>query len=128
MMMMMIIIIIIIWNQGIQTDREVLANRPDIIVKNKKDKTCLVIDVAIPSDKNVIRKEAEKKLKYKNLSIEIQRIWNMKCFVIPVIIGATGIVSKGFPMFRCAFKPCTNVMKYICILCTSYHIEEPVCI
>jgi hypothetical protein len=74
-------------------DREVLANRPDIIVKNK-DKTCLLIDVAIPSD-DVIQKEAEKKLQYKNLSIEIQRMWNMKCFVIPVIIGATGIVSKS---------------------------------
>jgi hypothetical protein len=73
-----------------------LANRPDIIVKNKKDKTCLMIGVAIPSDKNVIQKEAEKKLKYKHLSIEIQRMWNMKCFVIPVIIGATGIVSKSY--------------------------------
>jgi hypothetical protein len=66
-----------------------------IVVKNKKDKTCLLIDVAIPSDKNVIQKEAEKKLKYTNLSIEIQRMWNVKCFVIPVIIGATGIVSKS---------------------------------
>jgi hypothetical protein len=52
-------------------DREVLANRPDIIIKNKKDKTCLLIDVAIPSDKNVIQKEAENKLKYNNLSIEM---------------------------------------------------------
>jgi hypothetical protein len=83
------------WNQGIQTDREVLANIPDIIIKNKKDKTCLLIDVAISSDKNVIQKEPEKKLKYKNLSIEIQRMWNMKCFVILVIIGATVIVSKS---------------------------------
>jgi hypothetical protein len=72
-----------------------LANRPDIIIKNKKDKTCLLIDVAIPSAKNVIQKEAENKLKYKNLSTEIHRMWNMKCFVIPVIIGATGIVSKS---------------------------------
>jgi hypothetical protein len=64
-----------------------LANRPDIITENKKDTTCLLIDVAIPSDKNVIEKEAEKKLKYKNLSIDIQRMWNMKFFVIPVIIG-----------------------------------------
>jgi hypothetical protein len=47
----------VLWNQGIQTDREVLANRPDMIVKNKKDKTCLLIDVAIPSDKNVIQKK-----------------------------------------------------------------------
>jgi hypothetical protein len=54
-----------------------------------------LIDVAIPSDKNVIQKEAEKKLKYKNPSIEIQRTWNMKCFVIPIIIGATGILSKS---------------------------------
>jgi hypothetical protein len=38
-----------------------LANRPDIIVKNKKDKTCLLIDVTIPSDKNIIQKEAERK-------------------------------------------------------------------
>jgi hypothetical protein len=49
----------------------------------------------MPSDKNVIQKEAEKKLKYKNLSIEILRMRNMKCFVIPVIIEATGIVSKS---------------------------------
>jgi hypothetical protein len=68
-------------------DREVLANRPDIIVKNKYG-TCVLIDGAIQSDRNVIQKEAEKKLKYKNLRIEIQQMWNMKCFGIPVIIGA----------------------------------------
>jgi hypothetical protein len=73
-------------------DREVLANRPDIIVTNK-DRICLLIDVAIPSDRNVIQKEAEWKLKYKNLSVEIQWMWNM--FVLPVITGATGIVSKS---------------------------------
>jgi hypothetical protein len=73
----------------------ITANRPDVIIKNKKDKICLLTDVAIPSDGNVIQKESEKKLKYKNLSTEIQRMWNIKCFVIPVIIGATGIVTKG---------------------------------
>jgi hypothetical protein len=86
--------ITVLWNQGVQTDREVLANRPDTIIKNKKDKICLVIDVVIPSDRNVIQKESENKLKLKNFNIEIQRMWNMKCFVIPVITGATGIVTK----------------------------------
>jgi hypothetical protein len=42
-----------------------------------------------------VQKEAEKKLKYKSLCIEIQRIWNLKCMIIPVIIGATGIVNRS---------------------------------
>jgi hypothetical protein len=76
-----------------------LANRPDIIVVKNKEKNCLLIDVAIPSDKNVIQKEAENKLKYKNLRIEIQKMCNMKFFVIPVVIGATGIVSKSLQKY-----------------------------
>jgi hypothetical protein len=55
--------ITVLWNQGVQTDSEVLANRPDIIIKNKKDKVFLLIDVVIPSDRNVMQKESEKKLK-----------------------------------------------------------------
>jgi hypothetical protein len=37
----------------------------------------MVIDVAVPGDRNVIQKEAEKILKYKDLIIEIQRMWNI---------------------------------------------------
>jgi hypothetical protein len=44
----------------------------------------------------VIQKEAEKILKYKNIRTEIQRMWNVKTRVIPVIIGATGTISKSF--------------------------------
>jgi len=44
----------------------------------------------------IIIKEAEKILKYKDLTIEIQRMWQVKTRVIPVIIGATGTVSKSF--------------------------------
>ena len=56
----------------------------------------MLIDVAISGDSNVIKKEAEKILKYKDLTIEIQRMWNVKTKVIPVIIGATGTISKSF--------------------------------
>ena len=84
-----------LWNQAVHIDREVTTNRPDIIIKNKKGKTCTMIKVAIPADRNVVQKEAEKKLKYKSVCIEIQRMWNLKCTIISVIIGANGIVTKS---------------------------------
>jgi hypothetical protein len=56
----------------------------------------MLIDVAISGDRNVIKKEAEKILKYKDLTIEIQRMWNVKTKVISVIIGATETISKLF--------------------------------
>jgi DNA-directed RNA polymerase delta subunit len=46
----------------------------------------MFIDVAIPGDRNVIKKEAEKILKFKSLITEIQRLWSMKAKEIPVKI------------------------------------------
>ena len=56
----------------------------------------MLIDVATSVDRNVIKKEAVKIVKYKDLTIEIQRMWKAKTWVIPVIIGATGTISKSF--------------------------------
>ena len=56
----------------------------------------MLIDVEISGDRNVIKKEAETILKYKDLTIGIQRMWNVKTKVIPVIRGATGTISKSF--------------------------------
>ena len=39
------------------------------------------------------KKIAEKVLKYKDLIIEIRRMWKVRAKVIPVIIGATGTIS-----------------------------------
>ena len=59
----------------------------------------MLIDVEISGDRNVIKKEAEKILKYKDLTIEIQRMWKVKTRVIPVIIGATATISKSFSKY-----------------------------
>jgi len=85
-----------VWNQQIQTHRTIPNNKPDIVIRDNEKGTCMLKDVAISGDRNVIIKEAEKILKYKNLTIEIQRMWNVKTKVIPVIIGATGTISKSF--------------------------------
>jgi hypothetical protein len=71
------------------------SNKPDIIIRDNEKGTCMLIDVAIPGDRNVIKKGTEKILKYKDLVIEIQRMWNVKTTVTPVIIGATGAISKS---------------------------------
>ena len=59
----------------------------------------MLIDVAISGERNVIKKETEKILKYKDLTIEIQCMWNVKTKVTPVIIGATGTISKSFSKY-----------------------------
>ena len=59
----------VLWNQAVHTDREVTANRPYIIIKNKKEKTCTLIDVAVPADRNVVQQEVEKNLKYNSLCV-----------------------------------------------------------
>jgi hypothetical protein len=44
----------------------------------------------------VVKKEAEKIVKHRDLITEIQRLWNVKTKATPVIIGATGTISKSF--------------------------------
>jgi hypothetical protein len=70
-----------------------------------------VKDVAISGDRNVIKKEIEKIVKYKDFTIEIQRMWNVKTKVIPVIIGATGTITKSF-------------RKYVSNILGNYEVKE----
>jgi hypothetical protein len=58
----------ILWNQQVQTDRTIPNNKLDIIIRDNGEQTCMLIDVAIPGDRNVIKKEAKKILKYKDLT------------------------------------------------------------
>ena len=57
--------------------------------------TSKLIDMTVPSDKNIALKEIEKKSKYRDLELEIQRIWHMKTIVIPAVVAALGTVKKA---------------------------------
>ena len=85
----------ILWDFPIRTDRTKQANRPDIVIKHKQNKTCQLIDMSVPSDSNISAKEFEKLSKYKDLEIEIAKMWKMKTKTIPVIIVARGMIKKG---------------------------------
>jgi len=86
----------ILWNQQIQTDRTIPNNKPDIIISDNEKGICMLIDVAFSGDGNVIKKGADNFLRYKDLTIETQLMWNSKTKVIAVIISATGTISKSF--------------------------------
>jgi hypothetical protein len=88
----------------------------------------MLIDVAIPGDRNVIQKEAEKSLKYEDLTIEIQRTWSVKTRVIPVIIEATGTISKSFRMYVSTIpgNQKTDILgSSICPLSSTESVEPP---
>ena len=80
----------ILWDFEIRTDRRITARRPDIVIIDKKKKTGLIIDIAVPEDRNISHKEKEKIEKYQDLRLEIKKLWNVKTNVVPVVIGALG--------------------------------------
>ena len=51
---------------------------------------CHIIDFAISGDRNIVITEQEKIDKYQVLIIELQKAWNVKVVVIPVVTGALG--------------------------------------
>ena len=71
-------------------------NKPGIIICGKGEGTCMFIDVAIWGERNVIKKGAEKILKYKYFTTEVWNMWNVETKLKPVIIQATGTISKSF--------------------------------
>jgi hypothetical protein len=64
----------IIWNQQVETDRTISNNKPDIIIRDNEKRACILIDVAISGNRNVIKKEAEKVLKYSPYNINTKHV------------------------------------------------------
>ena len=50
----------ILWNQQIQTDRNIPNNKPYIIIRDNEKGTCLLIDVVISGDRYMIKKKVRK--------------------------------------------------------------------
>ena len=89
----------VLWDFSIQTDRSIRANKPDIVVRDKKEKVCLLLDISVPSDTNTSLKTYEKLSKYKDLEIELGRAWKLKTQTVPIIIGALGSINKNVKQY-----------------------------
>lgn len=48
------------WDRGIHTTKKMEHNLPDMVVVDRTKKHWILVDFAVPWDKNVVRKEEEK--------------------------------------------------------------------
>ena len=77
------------------TDRELSANNPDIVIKDRANQCCKLTDVLVPSNQNTSTKVIEKLSEYKDLEIETMRMWGMRRETVLVIVGALGFLREG---------------------------------
>ena len=110
----------------IHSDRTIAANRTDIVLKNKKDKTCLLIDMTTPLDINTLFKTTEKLTKYKDLEIEVERMWGLKTTTVPVVMGALGTIKKDMENYTNKIPGNINIheLQKITLLSTAHLLRQ----
>ena len=84
----------LLWDFSVRTDHEIGARRPDLMIIDKRDRSCQIIDVAIPEDGRVREKKDEKIEKYQDLAREARGMWGVRSKLIPVVVGA----SRSVPL------------------------------
>ena len=80
------------WDFSIQTNHVVKARRPDLVVVDK-ERSCKIIDSAVPGDNRIEEKEKDETEKYQDLGRKLQKIWNVKVKIIALIVGSLGAIS-----------------------------------
>ena len=78
----------ILCNHQIQTDRTILGNKPDVIIRDNEKGTCTLIDVAISGDRNVIKKGSREDSK-------IQRPYNRNTVHVECTSKGDSSINKG---------------------------------
>ena len=82
------------WDQKVNTPKKCEHNRPDLLVIDRESKRWFMVDFAVPFDANVAKKEKDKVEAYRDLAAEVGRMNSVKVEVVPVVVGALGIVTK----------------------------------
>ena len=85
-----------------------------------------MMDVAVPSDQNISLKEFQKLSKYKDLEIEVTKMWKLKTKIIPVVIGALGMIKKGTQSFidQIPGKPSLQEIQKIVLTSTAAILQK----
>ena len=86
----------ILWDFSIQTDHVIEAWRPDLVVVDKKRRTSKIIEFSVSGDSKIKETEKENIEKYQGLRRELQKIWNVRVKIIPLVVGSLGAIPKQF--------------------------------
>ena len=81
---------------SIQTDHVIEARRPDLVLVDKKERICKIIEFAVPGNNRIEEKEKDKIEKYEVFGRELQKVWNVKVKTIPLVVGSFGAIPKQF--------------------------------
>ena len=99
----------ILYDQILTTDMAVGANRPDLVVKDKRLKKTFLIDVSCPCDTNIHKMEATKIAKYIGLKGQLQKMWGFDCITVPIIIGGLGAVTFKLKDYLALIPGCPSI-------------------
>ena len=106
----------ILWKFIIQTDHVIEARRLDLVVVDKKKRTCKIIDFTVPGDSRIEGKEKEKIGKCQDLRRELQKIWNARVKIIPLVLDSLGAIPK----------PISNRLREIGITAETGQVQKTV--
>ena len=67
-----------------------------MVVLGKKERSCKIIDFAVPADSRIEEKEKDKMEKYQDLGRKLQKIWNVKVKIISLVVGSLSAIPKQF--------------------------------
>ena len=67
-----------------------------MVLVDRKKRICKIIDFAVSGDSRIEEKVKDKIEKYQDLGRELQKIWNVKVKIIPLVVGSLGVTPKQF--------------------------------
>ena len=82
------------WDRYVETTVKLDHNRPDVILLNRRDKECLIVEFSVPWDANVVIREEDKIQRYLPLAKDIRKVHGVSTKIIPIILGSLGTVSE----------------------------------
>ena len=83
------------WDTRIKTLVKLELDKPDIVLWRREERKCFIIDICVCLDVNIDKNIELKQNYYLPLAAELKRLYPEYTYeVLPVIIGATGLVTK----------------------------------